>query len=87
MSIAQSSLLPAESAQVKVFEYRKGIYPLKYTLQNLEPFTEYSVKVTARNDKGYSTSSLTRTAKTLGQPSRLASATVSVASSTSLSVI
>jgi hypothetical protein len=87
MSIAQSSLLPAESAQVKVFEYREDIYPLKYTLQNLEPFTEYSVKVTARNDKGYSTSSLTRTAKTLGQPSRLASATVSVASSTSLSVI
>jgi cold shock CspA family protein len=71
----------------KVFDDRKGTYPLQYTLQDLQPFTEYSVKVTARNDKGYSAASVTRTAKTLGQPSKLTSATVSVASSTSLSVV
>jgi hypothetical protein len=86
LTVSYSTLTPAMSAQALIFEEIKGSSPFRIDLTELRPGIEYSARVTAYNNRGFSLKSAIGTAVTLGQPPAPTLVTLSVDSSTSLTV-
>jgi len=81
-----SGLSPANSANVLVTERVAGTSPLLYDIEGLTAGVTYFCRVTAYNALGYGVPSNLASAKPLGQPSAPGTASVAIASGTSLDV-
>jgi hypothetical protein len=85
ITVSANSMTPT-TALVEVFHAVYGTKPLQVILASLRPFTRYNVRVTAYNERGYSSDAALVSVATSGQPSNLLTSYLSVYDSHSLNV-